>query len=63
MHEENNPGTGLDIVESKMELREWRIIGENTLVRKINQVMMTDIITIGGNKLESEIPILDKIIN
>ena len=34
MHEENNPGTGLEIVESKMELREWRIVGENTLVKK-----------------------------
>ena len=32
MHEENNPGTGLEIVESEMELREQRIIGENTLV-------------------------------
>ena len=51
MHEENDPGTGLEIVESEMELRERRIIGENTLVRKTNPVMMTDIITIGGNKL------------
>ena len=58
MHEENNPCTGLEIVESEMELREQRIIGENTLVRKINPVMMTDIITIGGNKFESEIPII-----
>ena len=57
MHEENNPGTGLEIVESKMELREQRIIGENTLVRKVNLVTMTDIITIEGNMLESEIPI------
>ena len=57
MHEENIPGTGLEIVESEMELREQRIIGENTLVRKINLVIMTDIITIWGNKLESGIPI------
>ena len=57
MHEENNPGTGLEIVESKMELREQRIIEENTLVRKINLVMMTDIITIESNNLESEVPI------
>ena len=57
MHEENNPGTGLGIVESEMELRKWRIIEENTLVRKINPVTMTDIITITGNNLESEIPI------
>ena len=34
MHQGNNPGTGLEIVESEMELREQRIIGENTLVRK-----------------------------
>ena len=57
MHEENNPGTGLEIVESEMELREQRIVGENTLVRKINLVMMTDITTIEGNNLESEVPI------
>ena len=57
MHEENNPGTGLEIVESEMELREQRIIQENTLVRKINPVMMTDIITIENNNLESEVPI------
>ena len=57
MHEENNPGTGLEIVESEMELREWRIVGENTLVRKINPVTMTDITTIEGNNLESEVPI------
>ena len=56
MNEENNPGTGLEIVESEMELRERRIIGENTLVRKINPVMMTDITTIEGNNLESEVP-------
>ena len=52
MHEENNPGTGLEIVESKMELREQRIVGENTLVKKINPVTMTDITTIEGNNLE-----------
>ena len=56
MHEENNPGTGLEIVQSEMELKEQRMIGENTLVRKINPVMMTDITTIEGNNLESEVP-------
>ena len=34
MNEENNPGTGLEIIESEVELREWRIVGENTLVEK-----------------------------
>ena len=58
MHEENNPGNRLEIGESKMELREPRIIGENTSVRKINPVMMTDIITIGGDKFEGKIPII-----
>ena len=57
MHEENNPGTGLEIVESEMELREQRIIWENTLVRKINPVTMTDITTIEGNNLGSEVSI------
>ena len=28
MNEENNPGTALEIVESKMELRELRIVGK-----------------------------------
>ena len=57
MNEENNPGTGLEIVESKMELREQRIVGENTLVKEINPVMKTDITTIEGNNLESEVSI------
>ena len=34
MNEENNPGTGLEIIESEVELREWRIVEENTLVEK-----------------------------
>ena len=57
MNEENNPGTGLEIVESEVELREWRIVGENTLVEKINLVMVTDITTSEGNILESEVSI------
>ena len=57
MHEENNPGTGLEIVENEMELREQRITGEDTLVRKINPVMMTDKMTIEGNDLEGVVPI------
>ena len=57
MHEENNPGTGLEIVENEMELREQKIIGEDTLVRKINLVMMTDKMTTEDNDLESGVPI------
>ena len=57
MNEENNPGTGLEIIESEVELGEQRIVGENTLVEKINPVMMTDITTSEGNILESEVPI------
>ena len=57
MNEENNSGTQLEIIESEMELREQRIVGENTLVEKINPVMMTDITTIEGNILESEVSI------
>ena len=57
MNEENNPGTGLEIIESEVELREQRIVGENTLVEKINPVTVTDITTSEGNILESEISI------
>ena len=57
MNEENNPGTGLEIIESEVELREQRIVGENTLVEKINSVTMTDITTGEGNILESEVSI------
>ena len=57
MNEENNPGTGLEIIGSEVGLREQRIVEENTLVRKINPVMMTDITTIEGNNLESEVSI------
>ena len=47
-YKENNPNSHTSL---------HNIIGENTLVRKVNPVMMTDIITIEGNNLESEIPI------
>ena len=57
MNEENNPGTGLEIVESEVKLREQRIVGENTLVEKINPVTVTDITTSEGNILESEVSI------
>ena len=57
MNEENNPGTGLEIIESEVELREQGIVGENTLVEKINPVMVTDITTSEDNILESEVSI------
>ena len=40
-----------------VELREQRIVEENTLVEKINPVTMTDITTSEGNILESEVSI------
>ena len=57
MNEENNHGTGLEIVESEVELRELGIVEENNLVEKINLVTMTDITTTEGNILESEVSI------
>ena len=57
MNEENSPGTGLEIIESEVELREQRIVGENTFVQKINPVMVTDITTSEGNILESKVSI------
>ena len=56
MNEENNCGTGLEIIESEVEL-EQRIVGENTLVEKINLVTVTDITISEGNILESEVSI------
>ena len=49
MNEENNPGAGLKIIESEVELGEQRIVGENTLVKKINLVTVTDIATSEGD--------------
>ena len=57
INEENNPGTGLEIIESKVELGEQRIVGENTLVKKINPVTVTDITMSEGNILEIEVSI------
>ena len=57
MNEENNPGTGLEIIESEVELGEQRIVGENTFVEKINLVLVTDITTSEGDILESEVSI------
>ena len=57
MNEENNPGTGLEIIESEVELGEQRIVGKNTLVEKINLVTVTEIATSKGDILESEISV------
>ena len=57
MNEENNPGAGLEIIESEVELGEQKLVGENTSVEKINLVMVTDIATSEGDILESEVSI------
>ena len=43
MNEESNPGAGLKIIESKVELEEGRIKGGNNSIEEINTVTMTDI--------------------
>ena len=40
MNEENNPGAGLKIIESEVEIEEGRIIGGNNSIKEINTVMM-----------------------
>ena len=58
MNEENNPGAGMKIIESEVELGKWRIVGENILIKKINPVTMTDMTASKGDIIESEISIV-----
>ena len=55
MNEENNPGAGMEIIESKMELGKQRILEDNSSIRKINLVTMTEMITNKNDSGENEI--------
>ena len=45
MNEENNPGTGVVIIASELELGKQRIIEDNISIKNINPVTMTEMIT------------------
>ena len=55
MTEENNPGAGLKIMESEVELEEGRIVGGKNLIEEINTVTMTDITPNENDILENEV--------
>ena len=55
MNEENNPGAGLRLIESEVELEERRILGGDNLIKEIKAVMMTDIMPNGNDILENEV--------
>ena len=55
MNEENNPGAGMEIIESEMELGKQRILGNNISIKNINLVTMTEMITNKSNSGENEI--------
>ena len=57
MNEENNPGAGMEIIESEVELEKQRTVGENLSIKKIKLVTMTDITTSKGRRVENEISI------
>ena len=57
MNEENNPGAGMEIIESELELGKQRIVEENFLIKKIKPVTMTDVTTSKDRRVENEISI------
>ena len=44
MNKGNNPGAGMEIIESKMELGEQRILEDNISIKNINLITMTAMI-------------------
>ena len=55
MNEENNPGAGMEIIESEVELGKQRIVGENLSIKKIKLTTMTDMTTTKDGKVDNEI--------
>ena len=55
MNEENNPGAGVEIIASELELGKQRIIDDNILIKNINLVTMTEMITNKSDSRENEI--------
>ena len=57
MNEENNPGAGMEIIESEVELGKQRIVGENLSIKKIKPITMTDMTANKGRRVENEMSI------
>ena len=55
MNEENNPGAGVEIIVSELELGKQRIIEDNNLIQNINLVTMTEMIANKSDSKENEI--------
>ena len=57
MNEENNPGAGVEIIASELELGKQRIIEDNISIQNINLVTMTEMIANKSDSRENEISI------
>ena len=55
MNEKNNPGAGMEITESEMELGKQRILEDNISIKNINPITMTEMITNKSDSGENEI--------
>ena len=55
MNEENNPGAGVEIIVSELELGKQRIIEDNISIQNINLVTMTEMIANKSDSRENEI--------
>ena len=57
MNEQNNPGTGKEIIEAKLELGKQRIVEDNILIKKINLVTITGAVS-KDDDIDNEISII-----
>ena len=57
MNEENNPGAGMEIIESEMELGKQRIVEDNISIKKINLVTVSGAVS-KDNDIDNEISII-----
>ena len=56
MNEENNPGVGMEIIASELELEKQRIIEDSISITKTNPVTMTGAVS-KDNGIDNEISI------
>ena len=57
MNEENNPGAGMEIIESELELEKQRMVEDNISIKKINLVTMTGAVS-KDDDIDNEILII-----
>ena len=63
MNEENNPGAGMKIIESELELGKQRIVEDNISIKKINPVTMTEAKSKDDDTDDNAISILGKMVS